>query len=165
MPLGVPVGGRDQAFPFDGGGETVEAALFEDAQDAVPVAGAEVGPFGGARSDVGVGAGGEDVVQMAARRCERRIGGRGPGDQQGGSLIRRPARVSSSNVECQAAPKERVWWARRLQVRSVPACRTTADGACRSGSGRRGAAAEEPVDGGQVGCEDDGVAGGCGRGR
>ena len=53
-------------------------------------------------------------------------------------------RDSSSNVRCQAAPNERLWWAGVRPGAVVPTCRTTAEGACRiaaAGGAGRGRAA------------------------
>ena len=55
-----------------------------------------------------------------------------------GSLISRPSVMISRNVSCQASPNTIVWWAASGQRRPVPACRTTADGAGRNASARRG---------------------------
>ena len=65
----------------------------------------------------------------------------------------------SRNVDSQAAPKEIVWWASSGRGSgAAPACRTTALGDHRSGTGRRGAAADQPVHDRQVRGEHDGVA-------
>ena len=140
--------------------EAVQAPALQLGEQAVAVARAQVAPRAGAGADVGVGAGRQDVVEVAARRREGGVGGGGPGDQQRRVAHQPPG--AGEFVEGAlpgGAEGERVVGRARGQVRSVPACRITADGEWRSGTGRRGRAAQQPVGDGQLAGEHDRVAG------
>lgn len=159
MPLGGPVRGGDQAFRFDGVAEAGESAAFQLGDELVPVARAEALPVGGRGADVGVGAGGEDVVQMPSFGGQGRIVGGGPGDQQG-----RVAHQLSGAGEFVEGALPGMTEGEGV----VGQFRPGAVGSGMDDHRRRGVAqpqraargpAEQPVDDGQVGGEDHGVTG------
>ena len=102
-PCAGPVGGGDQALLLDGVAEARSGRGAPARRGAVAVARRRASlPVAAAPADVGVGAGREDVVDVAAGRGERGSVAVGRVISSDGSLISRPVAVSSSKVRRQA---------------------------------------------------------------